>query len=219
MKFDIKKWNFHALLWEYLEIRFYFKSDEPWEAYPWFTQVELQKINAVLNAFTDGHYTVETMEGKKEIEDTFCCGFGHYLDLYTEKQAMQIKELLNGHRSFRELGKMKMPSVGPFYQELFIAFEAGHKYITKFDFLPHDIKGSPTFQILNGFKFEKQDKLIYKINRKLSDAMLILLGDKFRRSFTTAELIEKYNYPDVDHDKIESAKIAYQEENDSYEFR
>lgn len=219
MKFDRKEWDFRALLWEYLEIRFYFKSDEPWEEYPWFTQVELQKVNAVLNAFTDEKYIVETMEGKREIEEAFCTGFGHYYDLYTETQAMLIKELFKGHGAFRDLAKLKMPTVGRFYEELFLAFEAGHKYITKFDFVPLDIRRGPAFRILNGFKYEKQDKLIYKINRKFCEAMLILLGDKFRRTFTTAELIEKYNYPDVAHDKIEKAKIAFQDEDGNMGFR
>lgn len=71
MKFDITEWSFFDLLWEYLEIIFYFKSDEPWEEYPWFTQVELKKIVAVLNAFTGGNYIVETMEGKKKIDEVF----------------------------------------------------------------------------------------------------------------------------------------------------
>ena len=96
MKFDITEWSFFDLLWEYLEIIFYFKSDEPWEEYPWFTQVELKKIVAVLNAFTGGNYIVETMEGKKKIDEVFCTGFGHYFDFYTEKQMLEIKKSLKG---------------------------------------------------------------------------------------------------------------------------
>lgn len=66
MKFDITEWSFFDLLWEYLEIRFYFKSDEPWEEYPWFTQVELKKIVAVLNAFTGGELYRGNYGGQKE---------------------------------------------------------------------------------------------------------------------------------------------------------
>lgn len=211
MKFDRIKWNFLALLWEFLEMRFYFKSEQPFEEYPWFTQIELQKVTAVLNAVSGGDYIVETTEGKKEIEEAFCYGFGQYFDWYTEKQMLEMKKLLNGHGLFGQLGKMRFPIIGPFYEELFRAFEAGHKYITKFDFVPLDIKSGPVFQILNGFKVEKQNKIIYKFNRQLCEAMLILLGNKFRRVFTTAELIEKYGYPNVDHELIEQAKIIYQE--------
>lgn len=69
MKFDRIKWNFQALLWEFLELRFYFKSEQPFEEYPWCTQIELQKVTAVLNAISGGDYIVETIEGKKEIEE------------------------------------------------------------------------------------------------------------------------------------------------------
>lgn len=119
MKFDITEWSFYDLLWEYLEIRFYFKSEESWEKYPWFTQVELQKITAVLNAFTEKLYIVDTMDGKKEIEDAFCTGFGHYFDFYTEKQMLEIRKLLKEHGLFRQLGKMSFPTIGQFYKELF----------------------------------------------------------------------------------------------------
>lgn len=212
MKFDITEWSFYDLLWEYLEIRFYFKSEEPWEEYPWFTQVELQKITAVLNAFTEKHYIVKTMDGKKEIEEAFCTGFGHHLDFYTEKQMLVVKKLFKEHGLFRKLGKTIFPTTGLFYEELFQAFEAGHKYITKYDYLPLNIKRDPVFQILNGFKVERQDKLIYKFNRKIYEAMIILLGETFKRTFTTAELIDQYGYPNVEHSKIEKAKIAYQHE-------
>lgn len=218
MKFDRVKWDFQALLWEFLEMRFYFKSELPFEEYPWCTQIELQKVTAVLNAISGGHYIVDTIEGKKEIEEAFCSAFGLYFDWYTEKQMQEIKKLLNGHGLFRQLGKMRFPTIGAFYEDLFKAFEAGHKYITKFDSVPLDIKRSPVFQILNGFKFEKQDKLIYKFNQNLCKAMLILLGNKFRRVFTTAELIDKYGYPNVDHELIEQAKIAYQKEEGNIGF-
>ena len=219
MKFDITEWSFFDLLWEYLELKFYFKSDESWEEYPWFTQVELKKIIAVLNAFTGEHYIVETMEGKKKIHNAFSSGFGHYLDFYTEKQMLEIKKLLNGHGLFLNLGKTTFPTVGHFYEELFKAYEAGHKYITKYDFLPLNVKKDPVFQILNGFKFERQDKLIYRFNCKVCEAMMILLGEKFRRTFTTTELIANYGYPNVEHAKIEKAKIAYQDESGDSGYR
>lgn len=212
MKFDITEWSFFDLLWEFLEIRFYFKSEDPWEEYPWYTQVELKKIIAVLNAFTRGNYIVETMDGKKEIDHAFCTGFGHYYNFYSEKQMFEIKKLLKDHGLFRQLGKTALPRVGQFYEELFKAFEAGHKYITKFDFLSLNIKKDPVFQILNGFKFERQDKLIYKFNQKVCESMMILLGEQFRKTFTTAELIANYSYPNVEHAKIVKAKIAYQDE-------
>ena len=90
MKFDITEWSFFDLLWEFLEIRFYFKSEESWEEYPWFTQVEIKKIIAVLNAFTGEHYIVGTMESKKKIHDVFSTGFGHYFDFYTESRCLKL---------------------------------------------------------------------------------------------------------------------------------
>lgn len=212
MKFDRKEWDFRALLWEFLEMRFYFKSKDPWEEFPWFTQIELKKVTAVLNAFSDVNYIVETIEGKKEIEDAFCLGFGKYFECYTEKQVQEINKVLNGHYNFQPVGKTKFPTIGPLYEELFRAFDAGHKYITKFDFIDLEIKRSPVFQILDRFKFEKQDKHINKFNCKICEAMVILIGNKFRKIFKTTELIENYGYPNVDHNKIEQAKIAYQEE-------
>lgn len=218
MTFDRKEWNFHALLWEFFELRFYFRSELPWQEYPWCTQIELQKITTVLNALTNGNYIVETIEGKKEIEKAFYSGFGQYFKWYTENQMLQVKKLLKGHGLFHQLGKTRFPTIGPFYENLFRAFEAGYKYITKFDFIPLEIKRGPVFQILDTFKFEKQDKLIYKFNCKLCEAMLILLDNKFRRVFTTAELIEKYGFPNIEHKKIEEAKIAYQEKEGNIGF-
>ncbi len=49
--------------------------------------------------------------------------------------------------------------------------------------------------------------------------MMILLGKKFRRTFTTAELIANYSYPNVEHAKIEKAKIAYQDKSGDYGYR
>lgn len=219
MRYDIAEWDFRALLWEYFEVKFYFKSNRPWEEYPWFTQVELQRVTAVLNAFTKGNYIVETVVGKKEIEEAFCTGFGHYNDLYTETQAMQIKELFNGYGSFRDLAKMKMPTVGRFYEELFRAFEAGHKYITKFDYVSPQVEKSPIFQILNNFKCEKQDRIIEKANEKICKCMLILLNENFTQIFSLPELIAFYDYPDVENDEIERAKLAYQRERGKFGFQ
>lgn len=126
---------------------------------------------------------------------------------------LEIIKLLNGHGLLRNLGKTTFPTVGHFYEELFKAYEAGHKYLTKFEFLPINVKKDPVFQILNGFKFERQDKLIYRFNRKVRQALMILLGEKFRKTFTTVELTANHGYPNVEHAKIEKAKIAYQDES------
>ena len=209
MKFDRKEWDFPALIWEYCELRFYFKSNEIWDSYPWYTQVELKKVCAVLNAITGCNYIVETLEGKKEIEDAFYHGFGLGSNLYTEEQAEQLKSLMKCTELFKYLGRMHLPLVGDFYNELYLAYQAGHKYITQFDFVNIDIKrNDDVFKIIDEFKFQKQDKFIYRMNRIIVKAMIILLGENFARTFTTAELIEKYNYPDVENQEIEKAKIA-----------
>lgn len=209
MKFDRTEWDFSALIWEYCELRFYFKSKETWDSYPWCTQVELKKVCAALNAITGCNYIVDTLEGKKEIEDAFYHGFGLSSNLYTEEQAEQLKSLMKCTEIFKYLGRMHLPFVGDFYYELYLAYEAGHKYITQFDFVNIDIKrNDDVFKIIDEFKFQKQDKFIYRMNRIIVKAMIILLGEKFARTFTTAELIEKYNYPDVEHQEIEKAKIA-----------
>lgn len=213
MKFDRKEWNFHAVLWEFLELKCYFDSDESWDYYPWFTQVEVKKVVAALNAITGSNYEAETINGKKEILEAFRNGFGLEATLYTESQKDELKSILRCDDLFNELGKMALPYVGEFYEELYLAFEAGHKYITRFDFVPTDVKNDPVFRIVDGFKYEKQDKLIYNKNRLISKAMIILLGKKFNRTFATDELIEKYSYPDVCHDEINKAKIAFIENN------
>lgn len=209
MKFDRTEWDFHALILEYCELGFYFKSNETWDSFPWCTQVELKKVCAALNAISGDNFVVETIDGKKEIEDAFYHGFGLGSSLYTEKQAEQLNELMKCPELFKYLGRMHLPFVGDFYDELYLAYEAGHKYITRFDFLNIEIKNNdPAFKIINDFKFQEQDQFIYRMNRIIVKAMIILLGKKFERTFTTAELIEKYNYPDVEHQEIEKAKIA-----------
>lgn len=214
MKFDRKEWDFPALIWEYCELRFYFKSTEIWNSYPWYTQVELKKVCAVLNAITGCNYIVETLEGKKGIEDAFYHGFGLGSNLYTEEQAEQLKSLMKCPELFKYLGRLQLPYVCDFYDELYLAYEAGHKYITRFDFVNIEIKNNdPVFKIINEFKFQEQDKFIYRMNRIIVKAMIILLGNNFERTFTTAELIEKYKYPDVEHQEIEKAKFALLEEH------
>lgn len=176
MKFDRKEWDFSALLWEYCELRFYFKSNETWEYYPWCTQIELKKICAVLNAITGGNYVVETMTGKKEIENAFYHGFGLGSNLYTEKQGDQLQELMKCPELFKYLGRMHLPFVADFYEELYKAYEAGHKYITWFDLVDIEIKNNDTiFKIIDEFKFQMQDRFIYKMNRIIVKAMIILL--------------------------------------------
>lgn len=213
MKFERTKWNFQAVLWEFLELKFYFESDKSWDYYPWFTQIEIKKLVSALNAITDGNYIAETIEGRKDILESFRYGFGHSRTLYSERQMTQLKTILGCDDLFKEVGKIELPYVGEFYEELYRAFEAAHKYITRFDFIPMEVKNDTVFRIVEGFKYEKQDKFIYNKNLLVCKAIIILLGKKFNRTFTTVELIEKHNYPDIPHDEIEKAKTAFQEES------
>lgn len=190
---------------EYCGLGFYFKSNETWDSFPWCTQVELKKVCAALNAISGDNFVVETIDGKKEIEDAFYHGFGLGSSLYTEKQAEQLNELMKCPELFKYLGRMHLPFVGDFYYELYLAYEAGHKYITRFDFLNIEIKNNnPAFKIINEFKFQEQDQFIYRMNRIIIKAMIILLGKNIYDSRTH----RKIQLSRFEHQEIEKAKIA-----------
>lgn len=207
MKIEQGAWDFHALLWKFHELKRFLVKE--WEKIPYHKWPELRQLQSLLNAITDGHYSVETIVGREDIKEAFFYGFDMQHVLYTEKQVMQIKELMQ-HAEIEsliaKLGKLNTPYLVNFYNELFIAHEAGYKYITAFDKLPMEVKMSAPFNTINEFKIRELDPYIYRQNSIIEEAMMLLLGDKFRRGFNSENLasFSVSQYTSSIHEKLYS---------------
>lgn len=192
--------DFESMLYKYLDYEYIFSSDKQFEYWPWSTQIELKRLQSMLFAFTNENYIVESENGKSKIRDVFKYGFGREDSYCNDGQIQQLKEILPQKYNYFTRFQREKPRVGQFYETLFCIVRAGHKYITLFS----GTSCAPVaFSILDHYKSAQIDRYIAKHNDILIEAMKIVLGENFRKTFTTGELIKYYDYPDISQDEID----------------
>lgn len=191
--------DFNSMLHRYLYFEYVFSSDDKFEKWPWSTKIGLKQLQSVLYAFTGNNYDVETEKGRKKIRDAFEGGFGLANSYCNDVQIEQLKELLPVRYNYYSHFDREKPRVGVFYETLFHIVRAGYKYKTIFSGV---LCAPKAFSILYDYKSNNIDKYITKHNDIFVEAMKIVLGENFKKTFTIGELIEFYNYPDISQDEI-----------------
>lgn len=207
MKREHEQWNFSTLLFEYFELGFYFERDYLWDDLPWFVQVDLKKVESVLNAITGRYYQIDTPEGKKQIEHDFYHGFGRELERCTDEQIAQLRNLFKNNRLFDKL-KSEKPIIDYFYYEMYVSYKAAYQYLTS---LEHYCQAgiTPEYEIIDAFKWREIDSLIIEKSEVLLRGMLILLGEDIESNFSIDELIANYAYPAVSNSQVLEAKKKF----------
>lgn len=197
---DHKVWKFNTLIDEYFAEWIYFRKGGSFKELPWSLQIEVMRITSALNAFTNGNYNAETLEGKKEIIEAFEMGFGRQDKICSDEQLQQLQELFpDGDELFSEFEER--PCIGDFYRHLFSIYQASYDYVTVFDDMTDDMY-TDAFNLADAFKREKINTHIIEKCRIIYRAIKVLLGDMCNKSFTKSELIKCYGYPDVDYEKL-----------------
>lgn len=198
---DHKDWSLGKLITEYMAEWVYFGMGGTFDKLPWSLQIEVRRITSVLNAFTGGNYDPTTPEGKQEIIDAFEGGFNIGDELCSDEQLEQLQELLPQVDDMFSEFEDERPRVSDFYRYLFAAYQASYDYVTAYDDLV-DFKYTDAFFVVDAFKRKNINTHIVEKVKIIFKAFKILLGDMSRLRFTTSELIEKYNYPDVPYEKL-----------------
>lgn len=206
-----KRWTFPILLYEYLELDCFFERDTPFKELEWFNQVEMKKVASVYNAFTGLHCDVESGNGMEAIRYAFETGFGRADIVCSNEQIIRICELLN-HSDIREQIIMEGPTIGILYSQSLEAIKAEYNYYTAYNWFKtlysYDER-SRGFEIVDEYMYQRICKPVAKLSNNFYKAIEILLGKEFERTFTIEELIDKYDYPTVNHEELNNARIDY----------
>lgn len=189
-------WEFPMLLYRFIENEHMFK--DKWKckfgAYPWEIRAELKRFQAVLNAFTNGKYRIQSNKGRQEIWRGFMHGFGRENNLCTDEQLEQLKELFPCWNNIFVDWEKEKPRVGTLYELVFAMLYHGFKYITSFSDYP---QGSVALKIVETYKRKEIDQYVDDRDDTFLKAILILLGPDFERSIGKSELITNWGYPKV----------------------
>lgn len=190
-------WEFPILLYRFLEEESLFIGNwnYKFEDYPWEVRAELKGFQAVLNAFTNSSYRIQSDKGRHKIHHAFMHGFGKAKEKCTDEQLAQLKKLFPyWDNIFRDWQKNK-PTIGALYEVAFAMLYHGFKLITIFnDYYP---KGSAAYTIIETFHSKNISQLVDDMNDNFIKAILILLGPEFERKIERSELIRNWGYPKV----------------------
>lgn len=198
---DHREWSFGKLLIEYMGEWVFFGMNGSFDKLPWSLRIEVRRIVSVLNAFTGRSYDPSTTEGKQEIIDAFEQGFNQRDNKCTDEQLNQLRELLPQIDDIFSEFENERPCVIDFYRYLFAAYQASYDYVTAFDDLV-DYKYTDAFFVADAFKRKKIHPHIVEKVKIIFKGFNILLGDMCKQKFTTSELIDNYNYPNVEYEKL-----------------
>lgn len=189
-------WEFPILLYRFLEEESMFKGkwEYPFEAYPWEVRAELKGFQAVLNAFTNGDYRIQSDKGRNKIRYAFMHGFDKENEKCSDEQLSKLQELFPYWDTiFRDWEKDK-PTIGALYEVVFAMLYHGLKFITLFK---DSAKGSVAYTIVEQFQWKEMAKVVDDMDDEFLKAILILLGPEYERKIERSELVEKWGYPKV----------------------
>lgn len=189
-------WEFPVLLYRFLEEENLFKGkwEYKFEAYPWEIRAELKGFQAVLNAFTNGNYRVQSERGRHKIRHAFMHGFGKAKEKCTDEQLTRLKDLFPyWDNSFRDWQKDK-PMVGALYEVAYAMLYHGFKFFTILNDYP---KESVAYAIVETFHRKEICHVVDDLCDNFIKAILILLGPEFERKIERSELIQNWDYPKV----------------------
>lgn len=187
MEADI--WNFPLVIYQYLDNYYYFKIGYSFMEWPF--KVELKKLQSLVFAYSGIDYNIESVEGRDKIKELFDNAFGSADLICSDSQIIQLRELFPYKAEVFDQYKSNMPRIGDFYSIIFDLLRLGFEYIN----LCYPVKYPVAVDIVRTFKAREIDLPVDNKNDILIEAIMILLGDRFRKSFTSTELIRNYHFP------------------------
>ncbi len=187
---DAENWTFRSMLRQYYETRRYFRDNLYFDTLPTYFKIELKKLEAIVNAFTDGHYKIHNEWSKIKVRELIENGFSCKHRLCTAELIDRLKAMLPYKEQIFEECKIERPTQDTFYYNLFLTVEIGFMYIDNIQ-----MANSPASTLLVSDCNRSIKQIVKRENDKLIEIMLFMLGDKFRRYFTREILIEQWGFP------------------------
>lgn len=188
---DAKKWTFPLVIYQYLENydHFYWGKSFQSEIF----SIELKKLQSLIYAYTGVNYNVESAEGRDKIKELFDTAFGLSYLICTDEQIEKLRSLFPHKAELFDLYQDEKPLIADFYTLIFDLLRQGFEYITLFSaFGIGDV-----MDIISQYKEKEIDKHVDDKDDILVEAIMVLLGDNFRKSFSRKELIAKYKFPNT----------------------
>lgn len=187
---DARKWTFPVLICQYLENYNHFHNGNSFDKSPFKT--ELKKLNSVLYAFTGINYNVESEEGRDKIKEIFDNAFGLSGHICEPEKLIKIEKILPVKLKLFLDDVIHMPriKIGEIYSVLFNLLWLGFQGINYSVRIYDPISVNIIISAKKKNKIDENEEIIFK-------AIMILLGDDFKKSFLKKELIENYKFPIV----------------------
>ena len=213
-------WDAKRFLQEYLKLAKLIKSnqDKPFEDIVWSNQIRVKRIASVLRAFMG----LKDAEGNP-VDLIMSIFDGWHFDRLFEGSPLQaddhaklmalVKETMNDDHRYESLTRMyasndEVPSRLDWRDfrdrryMLHVLLEyrvAAEKLISHFDGLMAGTVG--TYLCALAVKTSCIEPLKFN-NEKIDDIVVLLLGDRFKQSFSVEELISGYGYPKETDDEL-----------------
>lgn len=188
---DSKKWTFPLVIYQYLENYDHFRWGKSFKSE--FFYIELKKLQSLIFAFTGENYNVESSEGRDKIKELFDTAFGMDYLLCSDEQIEALRVLFPHKAKLFDLYQIRKPLIGDFYTLIFDLLRRGFDYIS----MDYAFGLDDVADIVRAYKGKEVDNPIDDKNDILVEAIMVLLGDNFRKVFRREELIDRYKFPNI----------------------
>ena len=188
---DAKKWTFPLVIYQYLENYEHFRWGKSFKSE--IFNIELKKLQSLIFAFTGENYNIESSEGRDKIKELFDTAFGMDYLLCSDEQIEALRVLFPHKAKLFDSYQNKKPLIGDFYTLIFDLLHRGFDYISMYYAFGLD----DVADIVLAYKEKEVDKPIDDKDDILVEAIMVLLGDNFRKVFRREELIDKYKFPNI----------------------
>ena len=191
-----KTYDLNRLFYSFFEIDYVFDGGKNFDELSWGTQIETLRLIAALRAFTDKEYDISNLE---PIASAFYSCFGVGYEDLDNNDIEELKQFFPGVEQRLDTCKNNCLRKENFYRPLFRIIGAGYEYLTMFNGVLCADKG---FIAIDRYKSLNIDRFICEQNYQLIQAMKVVLGGNFRKTFTIQQLIENYGYPSVTDEEL-----------------
>lgn len=189
------KFDLYTLLYLYFKFEYLFDERSKYEELGWGEQIYVLRILSLLRAFTGESLSTEDLANIGTLIDS-CFGRG-YEDC-SDSIIEELKQIFPNNRLLDRC-KKNVQEKRNFYDFIYRTVRSGHRYINLFS----GVLCAPLgFSVVDDYKIRNIDSVIVKHIKILVDAMKIILGGDFRKSFSLSELQECYGYPLVSDEEL-----------------
>lgn len=192
-------WDAHRLVKEYMKVAWMANDNVPFENIPLGNQIRLQRVASVICAFMSWEYNKnETLEIINSVFD--CYGNRCVLERssVSDSNLAKLKQMLcdcssEGWKMEHLLKKFDLDNDREQLMRMLVRYRiAAEDLLGTFSgVMEARVGGYIGIQAVKGI----YNHVLDECNNKVDDMLVILLGNRFEKSFTERELIENFNYP------------------------